>query len=197
MKRTQCNSFRPMISEYLDNSLSADKMWKVQMHLSICPDCAKLAESLSETVTLIRQLPAQTLSPSFDTNLASRIAEAAKQKQQLARAPWVIRAARQVSTAFSTDSIIYSRKYRLTAPVALATAMLGVALLLSSPSQVAPPETHAVAPDSAFATACMHQNHTYISGQPFADPSAQALLQRQADDHLRRDGAALLGSENI
>jgi len=196
MKRTKCTHIRPMLSDYLDGALSNDATWQVKMHLTVCQECADLAASLGKTVALINTVSAPSLSANFDSGLTSRVQVLAEQRKSAKAGFWLSRLARRVTDGFSYMYVMSDRRVRVSAPIALATVMLGMLALFTSPANV--PNVQSAAPaDQGFTEACIHQNHTYISGQAFADPSAQALSQRQSDNNIGQQGADLLGSGSI
>lgn len=197
MKLTKCKDIRPKISDYIDSALASDEMWAVQLHMSVCPECAQFAASISKTVNALKQLPATTPSANFDRSLASRIQAAIAAGKTRASAPWLVRTCRGFASKLSPKSATSGTGLRLSAPIALATALIGVLALMNQPN----PPSLTVAPratvDAGFTAACVHQNQTYVSGQPFADQSALALLQRQTDEGIQHASNGLLGSGKI
>jgi hypothetical protein len=168
------------------------------MHLSVCTECAAFAKSLQQTVTLLKATTTPSLSPDFDQVLAAKLAAVAAEREAALKAPRFVKWLNRMRTAVTFPAMTTGERLRLAAPVAVASVMLGF-LAFSNPTGIVSTSTGAPLPatDAGFAIACVHQSHTYLSGQPFADPSAQALMQRQTDDSLAQSGANLLGDGKI
>jgi len=194
----KCLSIRPLISEFVDGTLSSDRVWSVQLHMSICPECAQIASSLGKTVDLVRGASPQPLSAGFDATLANRLVAARSQREQALQRSPLSRILFLLCARVAVDSPGIRHGLKVSAPLIVAATVMAfmVAFATSGPGA----RTGAmVAPDrnQVFINACQHEHADFVSAQPFADPSAQALMQRQTDDSLAKEGAVLLGSGNI
>lgn len=168
------------------------------MHLTVCPDCDRIAKTLGQTVELLHTVSPALPSQGFDASLAQRLAAARAQRDHAVRRSWFSRMAFDLRARLSVDAPAIRAGVRISAPLVVAASVLAfmVAFNPAGPaSHTAPPAAGDVS--QGFAPACQHEQESYISSQPFADPSAQALMQRQTDDSLAKEGAVLLGSGNI
>jgi anti-sigma factor RsiW len=68
-----CKQVEPLLSEYLDNTLSARDTWEVDRHLTVCPECQKTLNELRQTVSLLVQTPRFELSEDFTMKLQARL----------------------------------------------------------------------------------------------------------------------------
>ncbi len=70
-----CRKIEPLLSEYLNNSLSARETLAVDRHLSECNACARLLNEMRQTVSLLASAPRREVSPDFMANLQARLAQ--------------------------------------------------------------------------------------------------------------------------
>jgi anti-sigma factor RsiW len=70
-----CNSIRPLLSEYVDGALDDNLTWEVKMHLSTCSVCEKVTSDFSATARLLSALPQAQPSANFEALLAKRLAD--------------------------------------------------------------------------------------------------------------------------
>jgi hypothetical protein len=176
--KQDCKTILPLVAQMDDGALDADTAWKVRMHVSVCPDCARVSRGLAGMSSLLKGLPKRDLPDSFDSALAARIAQLSRSEvrrgRMAARASYVRR--------------YYGWSLRLFA-AAVAAVLLFAALVARAPTRTSPPSiTPARAPsDSALIAACLRQHHSYMASDPLADPSAQSLAS-QVDSALNPDG---------
>lgn len=65
MRKTRCRKVRGMLSEYIDNLLSAEDKGVVESHLEVCEACSNELESLQMTVQLLHRMPSVPVPRSF------------------------------------------------------------------------------------------------------------------------------------
>jgi anti-sigma factor RsiW len=70
-----CRKIEPMLSEYLNNSLSARETLAVDRHLSECKACARFLNEMRQTVSLLAYAPRREVSEDFMANLQARLAQ--------------------------------------------------------------------------------------------------------------------------
>jgi anti-sigma factor RsiW len=70
-----CRKVQPLLSEYVDGTLQADTAWEVKLHVASCAVCARVADELAATATLLQSLPALEPSKDFAAALARRLAD--------------------------------------------------------------------------------------------------------------------------
>lgn len=175
IKTMNCDTIKPLISEFLDERLAAADAWQVQTHLSECAACAAVRRDLDALRRKLQALPTRQPSANFDAALAQRLA--------LTRRPAPRRTWR--------DRLGLS-SLRLPAPLLRPALALGVAfaigggvlLLPTHPPTVEPASSVAAhSADHAFVADCLAQHRRDAAGDPLADLAAQNLA-----DHL--DNAA-------
>ena len=49
-----CRDTQGLLSEYIDNTLSARQVWEVEKHLAVCKECGQASRQMQETVSLLR-----------------------------------------------------------------------------------------------------------------------------------------------
>lgn len=59
-----CEEVDDLLSEYLDGELGARDAAEVEVHLAICPGCARFAEELAATVAALHRLAPTRSRPS-------------------------------------------------------------------------------------------------------------------------------------
>lgn len=69
-----CKKTQPLLSEYVDGTLSGDDAWSVKLHLASCAVCSQVADEISATASLLRGLPRLDTSDAFEDALARRLA---------------------------------------------------------------------------------------------------------------------------
>ncbi len=79
-----CKTIQPLLSEYIDNVLSARDTWEVDKHLSECNPCAGALNELRRTVGLLAEAPRFEVSVNFMEKLQSRIAVIEPQPPRMA-----------------------------------------------------------------------------------------------------------------
>src|SRR3954469_19641366 len=65
----ECKSFKALLSEYVNNTLSAPEAWEVEKHLTGCDACATDVQMIRATVDLLHVAPRHDTT---DTFMASR-----------------------------------------------------------------------------------------------------------------------------
>jgi anti-sigma factor RsiW len=78
-----CKRIQPLLSEYVDGTLTEEQAWTVQMHVSTCAVCSQIAEDFTATTRLLAALPEPKLSENFEAMLAKRLADESLQPQPL------------------------------------------------------------------------------------------------------------------
>src|SRR5258708_37439088 len=68
-----CKRALPLLSEYIDNSLSARDTWEVDRHLAGCNGCTRALNELRRTVDIVAESARFEVSPDFISCLQSRL----------------------------------------------------------------------------------------------------------------------------
>ena len=162
-----CKKIQPLLSEYVDGTLVDDRAWSVKLHLASCAVCARAAEELSATVSLLRSLPREETSDAFAEALARRLADQVLQP----RRPGF---GERVREWWSLPRV----RPALAAAGALA-ALAPAALFFSARQPAAPvaePPVVARADQQQFLDEVLEEHASYASGEPLGDPTAAVLL---------------------
>jgi hypothetical protein len=70
-----CKKVQPLLSEYVDGTLAPNTAWDVKLHVASCAVCARIADELAATATLLQSLPTLEPSANFEAALAKRLAD--------------------------------------------------------------------------------------------------------------------------
>ncbi len=69
-----CKTVQPLLSEYIDNRLSARDTWEVDRHLAGCNECTRLLNEMRRTVALLQESPRLEVPAEFMQRLQDRLA---------------------------------------------------------------------------------------------------------------------------
>ena len=69
-----CQRIHPLLSEYIDNALSARATWEVDKHLAECHHCTRMLNEMRRTVEALAAAPRFEVSGEFMERLQSRLA---------------------------------------------------------------------------------------------------------------------------
>ena len=87
-QNSECHEVQTLLSEYVENTLSARDTWSVEKHLTECGDCAAQTRELQATVTLLRNSVCLDTADDFMAKLHARLdglePEAARPRAPLA-----------------------------------------------------------------------------------------------------------------
>ncbi len=164
-----CQTVKPLLSEFTDETLEASAAWQVQTHLSGCADCARISRDFEASKRLLQALPPAAPSAGFDAALMQRLA--------LTRRP-----APPVQTWRTKLAAVFAPQFTGSPARRLRPALaLGVAVAAGSavffpvhpPMPVPAPAVHSA--DPAFVADCVAQHHRDVAAEPLADLSAQTL----------------------
>jgi len=124
-----CETARQLLSEYVDGTLSARNVFRVECHLAACHTCAALAHDLRRTVGAVSRLPAIAAPEGFAERLARRLQSVEPAPRRRA---WVA-------------SLVEVLRPRLVPAMGAlgACAVLAALLLLPRPSPGPPPASEA------------------------------------------------------
>ena len=70
----RCQTAESLLSEYIDNRLSARETWELDKHLAECNRCTRVLNETRRTVSLLSEAPSFSVSDDFTANLQARIA---------------------------------------------------------------------------------------------------------------------------
>jgi hypothetical protein len=68
-----CRNVQTLLSDYIDNSLSARQTWDVEKHLSLCVECAAQAQQLQVMVEVLHAAPQRDTADDFMAKLHARL----------------------------------------------------------------------------------------------------------------------------
>jgi anti-sigma factor RsiW len=58
-----CKEFVELVTDYLENALSADERQRFEEHLALCPGCVTYVEQIRQTVATTGALREESLAP--------------------------------------------------------------------------------------------------------------------------------------
>lgn len=68
-----CKNAQPLLSEYIDNGLSARQTWELDRHFAECHACTRALNELRRTVQLVNGAPRREVSGDFMAKLQARL----------------------------------------------------------------------------------------------------------------------------
>jgi len=166
-ENSHCSGIRILLSEYIDNTLSARQAWDVEKHLTNCGACSKEVREMKATVQLLRSAPRFDTSDGFMAALHARL-DTVDPTLAAAVSPW-----RRLHLWFSNAgaSLYGSRVPALS--FGLAAVTIALVVTFNRPGQ---PVT--VAPAPAIASDSVHISIASSANSPFSDPAADNLELR-------------------
>jgi anti-sigma factor RsiW len=63
LSNMSCQELAELVTEYLEGTLPADDQERFEEHLETCPRCQTYLEQMRQTIRMLGQLPAETISP--------------------------------------------------------------------------------------------------------------------------------------
>jgi len=164
----KCRAVEPLLSEYIDDRLSARQTLEVQRHLADCNGCARTYNELRRTVEFVSASPQLQVSDDFMSGLQSRL-EGLEPKPS--PSAWI----ENVRSLFRPRVL----------PVwgaAAAVAALAVVMLIPSAEvdQVRPAGPRLQ--EAATTRTASHQNVAISASDPFADIGAANLAAHASAD---------------
>jgi hypothetical protein len=163
-----CKKVQSRLGEYIDSVLPESEAWGIHLHLSSCAVCSKVAEGLSTTATLLRNLPAHELSADFDEKLAARLADCVLAPQKPGFRDWL-------ASLWETR-----RPALVTSGLAAAAAMgaLGI-LVIDRPASVPVRGVATRGAESAPLTQAWREHASAASSEAFGDSSGLLLASAE------------------
>ena len=163
-----CQSIKPLLSGFAEETLDAATMWQVQTHLSGCMNCAQTSREFASMKRMLKALPTAAPSAGFDAALAQRLA--------LTRRP-VRKPQTGLAKIFALRVPCVRPLHRLRPALALGLVVAAGTWTAFFPGRsVAPTPPAAVrGADPAFVAECVAQHHRDTASEPLADLSAQTL----------------------
>ena len=166
-----CGKVQALLSEYVDNALSAREVWEVEKHLAACPECAAQAREMQAAVHLLRSVERRDTSADFMARLHARLDSLGPQQT---RSP-SLRDTVQGWLAGLRDPLRLNRLPALGLSLAMAAAVLFFAL--NRPVTTVTPSGTPVQPISVEPL----RRHVALSASnPFDDPVAATLEAQNA-----------------
>jgi len=161
-----CKKVQPLLSEYVDGVLAPDTAWDVKLHVASCAVCARVADELAATATLLQSLPTLEPSANLEAALAKRLAD----KVLTPKRPSL---GQRVADALGGWWSRPMLRPALASGVALA-ALLPAAFFFAHQGRgiVATPSPNApVAADATTVDQLWREHTAYASAEPLGDPA--------------------------
>jgi anti-sigma factor RsiW len=163
----KCKQAQRLLSEYIDNTLSARDTWEVDRHLAACHECARLLNEMRRAVDALAAAPRFEVSTDFMERLQSRIENL---RPEPARKAWLA-------------SLREMFRPRALPAWGAAAAFLVAAVLLLPRSQHGTTNDRFPLPLTApFVQTANNQNVALAASDPFGDMAAANLAASSAPD---------------
>ena len=164
----RCKAVEPLLSEYIDNRLSARRTLELERHISECHSCSRVYNELRRTVVLVASAPRASVSDDFMSSLQARLET---REPSPARAAWVE----------NIRALFRPRALPAWGAAAAAAALAAFLLMPGGKDNVPSPEGAFASPNAA-AVAASHQNVVISASDPFADLAAVNLAAHVTED---------------
>jgi len=69
-----CTEFVELVTAYLEDQLSPEERAAFEEHMTLCPGCDTYLDQFRTTISLLGELPEQTISPAARTSLLDAFA---------------------------------------------------------------------------------------------------------------------------
>lgn len=167
-----CEKIKPLLSEYVDETLDAWRSAEIAKHLPTCASCRQLVEDFRANVNLLGSLPLKQTSTAFDSALARRLAAI---QEERARRSWLA----GIADAFRPSR---TNVWRPAFATVAAVVIVGGGIYSTFPRTqiITPPPTA----NSALIDQCVAEHRNYAESQPLSDFSAQTLADQEDDGSL-------------
>ena len=164
-----CADVRAALSEYTDNTLSAQRTWRVEKHLTGCAACALEARRIQATVQLLRDTPRLDTSDTFMASLHARLDTV--DPTIVGERSWQHR----LSAWFSGSNNSFEGNRAPLLSLGFAAGMLALLMVVNRPVE----PVIATSPTSATSDS-VHVTLATSANSPFSDPAADNLEFRSA-----------------
>lgn len=175
---TVCRSVEPLLSDYMENALSAREIWEVEKHLTSCTACTQLSQQMQATVQVLRTADRYDTADDFMAKLHARLDTV---EPEPARKPSLQNLAQNWLGALQAGL----RAWHVPALTA-GFAAAALVLLVQSKLPVVP-ATSASLPVVEHVREDLSRQVAFVASNPFDDPVAAKV---------EVDGANSPGSEN-
>jgi hypothetical protein len=165
----ECGKVQPLLSEYLDNTLSGRQVWTVERHLAACAECAALSREMQAAVQLLQAASRYDTGDDFMAKLHARLDAVAP---EAARARPRLESVRD-GLAGVLEALRNYRAPALGLGMA-AMAALSIVLLLPHPTP-ATVETGGPPSLAPIAAQPLRRNVALAASNPLDDPAAANL----------------------
>ena len=71
----KCTQFVELVTAYLEDQLPADRRAEFEKHLELCPGCDRYLDQFRSTISLLGQLPEESISGAARTRLLDAFAD--------------------------------------------------------------------------------------------------------------------------
>jgi anti-sigma factor RsiW len=173
-----CQNAKPLISEYIDNSLSARDTWELDKHFAECNPCALQLNEMRETVNVLAAAPRFEVPNDFMAKLQGRISAL---EPETPRQTWITNLREFFRPGF----------VRPAWGAALGTAALALIILFPRPSVTTAPQGVIAPPmDHNLVSVTRTQNISMAASDPLGDTAAASMAGSNSSDQGTQNPAA-------
>ena len=162
---TECRTVEPLLSEYIENGLSAREVWEVEKHLTACAACTQLSQQMQATVQVLRSADRYDTADDFMAKLHARLDDV---EPEPARG-WSLR---NLSQNWLDSLQAGIRAWHVPALTAGFAAAALVLLVHSNVSVTPPKNTAPPASERAGTSEDFSRQVAFTASNPFDDPVA-------------------------
>jgi anti-sigma factor RsiW len=162
-----CQKIHTLLSEYVDNALSARATWEVDKHLAACHHCTRMLNEMRRTVEAVASAPRFEVSGDFMEKLQARLANV---EPEPPRRAWL-----------SGLEELFRPRLRPVWGAALGTCALTAVMLVSSKEAVVEHPVPSLPAVPAMVTVAQTQNIALTANDPLGDAAA-ASMQANGDE---------------
>lgn len=181
-----CNALQPLLSDYVDGTLSARHTFEVERHMAACSSCARQVRQLEATVNLLHGSERHDTADDFMARLHARLDDVEPEPAHRASLQWLRSVLEGVRGALRTRSV---------PALGMAAAGLIGVLLLTRPLQaptVAPLLPSRAAAPSPHVRRALDQQVAATAGDPLGDVAAENLAVQGATETDSNSGGTSL-----
>jgi anti-sigma factor RsiW len=172
-----CQTIQPLLSEYIDNALSARDTWEVDKHLAECNACALALNEMRATVRLLGETPRFEVSDDFMEKLQARIAAV---EPEPPRAHWLS----------NLRELFRQRALPVWGAAAGACALAAIVFITQVPGDQGGIQPPVVPASSPIVQTARNQSVALAAANPLGDPAAAALIAANAAESSESSSSA-------
>jgi hypothetical protein len=171
-----CKKAESLVTEFIDNTLSARETWELDKHFAECNACTRLLNETRRTVALMAESPRFEVSDDFMANIQTRIAQV---EQQPPKRAW----------GANLQELFRPRMRPLWGAVGAACLLTAVVVMQRMPDATGPGAAAAIPTAARLVQSARTQSIALSASDPFGDTAA-ATMAASATTNVGSSGAS-------